>query len=40
VVEQRRTKLLAYMNNLVAMPEVMTLCSDEIEEFIKPNNPT
>lgn len=40
VVELRRTKLLAYMNNLVAMPEVMALCSEKIEAFIKPNATT
>jgi hypothetical protein len=40
VVELRRTKLLAYMNNLVAMPEVMALCSEKIEAFINPNATT
>ncbi len=35
VVELRRTKLLAYMNNLVAMPEVMALCSEKIEAFLR-----
>jgi hypothetical protein len=36
VVTKRRSALLAYLNSMVAMPEVMALCSEKIEAFLTP----